>query len=66
MKAMYKFEVAEAAGVSRKTLLSWIRERVQSGDEAFENYNVNCKLLTPVQLKSLSVRYCIIFEKPTI
>jgi len=63
MKAMYKFEVAEAAGVSRKTLLSWIRERVQSGDEAFaDNYNPYCKLLTPAQVESLSTKYCIFFQ----
>ncbi len=60
---MYKFEVAAAAGVSIPTFRSWIRERVEACDPAFVAYNKRSKLLTPAQIESLAVRYCIFFKE---
>lgn len=62
MKAMYKFEVAAAAGVSIPTFRSWIRERVDACDPAFVDYNKRSKLLTPAQIESLTAKYCIFFK----
>ncbi|MCQ2959562.1 MAG: DUF4248 domain-containing protein [Bacteroidales bacterium] len=62
MKAMYKYELAELAGVSRKTLTKWISERISSLDPLFTNYNKYSKLLTPAQVESLAKHYCIIIE----
>lgn len=63
MKALYKYELADVAGVSRRTLLKWINFLVETGHPAFVNYNKHCKILTPVQVDALSNKYCVVFEK---
>lgn len=63
MKALYKYELADIAGVSRRTLLKWINSLVVAEHPAFVNYNKHCKILTPVQVDALSNKYCVVFEK---
>lgn len=62
MKAMYKFEVAQAAGVSRTTFRSWIRRIIAENNPAFSDYNKYGKLLSGDQVEALSKRFCIIFD----
>lgn len=57
MKAMSKFELAEAAGVSRETFRRWLRN-----DKAFfeaNNISSNAKILPPKVVKYLCEKYCI-------
>lgn len=57
MKAMSKFELAEAAGVSRETFRRWLRN-----DKAFfevNNISPNAKILPPKVVKYLCEKYCI-------
>ncbi len=57
MKAMSKFELAEAAGVSKETFRRWLRT-----DKAyFEAHNISpsAKILPPKVVKYLCEKYCI-------
>lgn len=57
MKAMSKFELAEAAGVSRETFRRWLKT-----DKAFlEAHHINpkAKVLPPLVAKYLCEKYCI-------
>lgn len=56
-KAMYKFEIAAAAGVSTRTLRRWIR----TDKEYFNSVGVSetTKLLPPIAVKYLCEKYVI-------
>ena len=57
MKAMSKFELAEAAGVSKETFRRWIRN-----DKAYfeaNNISPSAKILPPKVVKYLCEKYCI-------
>lgn len=57
MKAMYKSELARAAGVSVRTLANYIQEVLNT--EEFKKYNKKCHLLDPAQVKLLCRKFCI-------
>ena len=57
MKAMSKFELAEAAGVSTETFRRWLRS-----DKAYfeaNNISPSAKILPPKVVKYLCEKYCI-------
>lgn len=57
-KAMYKYELAQAAGVSHTTFRKWL---VQMSVQLAEmGVNRNTKLLPPNAVQLLCERYCII------
>ena len=59
-KAMYKYELADAAGVSIKTFREWIRNDV--ADLKKYGYTISDKLLSPGAVKFLCEKYCIVLE----
>ena len=60
-KSMYKFELADAAGVSRQTFYNWTKQ----DEPALREMGVprNAKMLPPNAVKFLCEKYCIALEK---
>ncbi len=58
MKSMYKYELAEAAGVSRTTFNKWCKQH------AAELLSLGCKpkshLLNPAAVRYLCEKFCIV------
>jgi hypothetical protein len=55
---MYKYELANAAGVSMSVMRKWISETLS--DSSF--YNKRNQLLSPAYVKNLCEKYCIDLE----
>ena len=60
MKAMYKNEIAAAAGVSVRTLSQYIKTLLN--EKEFAEYKPKTRLLNPAQVKLIVDRYCIDLE----
>ena len=60
MKAMYKYELARAAGVSNTTMRKWLLECSENLKEL--GYYKRQKLLNPAIVKFLCDKYVIILE----
>lgn len=59
-KAMYKSELAEAAGVSRMTLYRWLKAPEIRKLMRKEGIKDTCKLLPPHVVKGICERYVIL------
>lgn len=56
-RAMYRYELADAAGVSRRTFGRWLRGR--EAELRGLGVSPRCKLLPPAAVKWLCEFYCI-------
>jgi hypothetical protein len=60
---MYKFELADAAGVSRQTFYNWTKTKTVQEELAKMGVPRNAKLLPPCAVQYLCDKYCISLEK---
>lgn len=60
MKALHKYELAQYAGVTIDTMKKYIKAMLKH--EAFSDYNIRSKILTPKQVAVLCDHYGIIIE----
>lgn len=54
-KAMYRYELARAAGVSERTFARWL----QADREQLQKFGANGNLLSPAAVAFICEKYCI-------
>lgn len=58
--AMYSYELADAAGVNRKTFRKWLK--CEKEELAKLGYNINMRIMPPQVVRYLCEKYVIILD----